>query len=468
MLAFDESEKSPAIIKVVGVGGAGMNAIERMASLNLRNVELIALNTDEQVLRASSAHSKIHIGTKVTRGMGAGAKPEIGEKAALEDRDQILSVLKGADMVFITAGMGGGTGTGASPIVAEIAREIGALTVGVISMPFKHEGAFKQDIAKKGQQKLKEKIDTLITIPNDAVFKVIDRKTTIDVAFKTIDDILAKSVIGISDIINSTGDVNVDFADVRTIMSENGDAVIGVGEGYGENKVSEALQQAIHHPLLEGKKIDGSHAVLVNVVGGSNLSMYEYNDILEQLNSMVAKNAQMIIGFREDPSIDDMVAVTVIATGFKNPAIEDVRKNINVSQKIETGFSNDIKLTDTKFGGYSMNAPKESFLQKDSFVKTESFYETSDLEVKKSDILPTISLADSSNLINLPVNNISLDAVPQNQQNYPLGFYANQNTAVQENESLSSFSGTTISFPTIDMSEKTLNIPAFLRKKRVN
>lgn len=316
MLAFEE-DKSPAIIKVVGVGGAGMNAIERMVALNLSGVEIIAMNTDEQVLRRSAAHIKVHLGGKLTRGMGAGAKPEVGAQAAMEDRDKIQNVLKGADMVFITAGMGGGTGTGASPIVAEVAKELGALTVGVVTMPFKAEGTRKTEIARQGQSNLREKTDTLITIPNDSIFKVIDRNTAINLAFKALDDVLARAVIGISEIINSTGYVNVDFADVRTVMSNNGDAVIGMGDGEGESRVQDALQNAIHHPLLEGRSIDGAQAVLMNVSAGQQFSMYEYNEIMTNIHEMVSKDAQVIVGFTEDIEKDDSITVTVVATGFR-------------------------------------------------------------------------------------------------------------------------------------------------------
>jgi len=338
MLAFEDEVKSPAIIKVVGVGGAGMNAVERMVSLNLKGVELICMNTDEQVLNKSSAHIKVHLGSKITRGMGAGAKPEVGAQAALEDRDKIFNVLKGADMVFITAGMGGGTGTGASPVVAEVAREIKALTVGVVSLPFKAEGNNKMNIARKGQSALREKVDTLITIPNDAIFKVIERSTPINIAFKAIDDILAKSVIGISDIINSTGHVNVDFADVRTVMSQNGDAVIGVGEGSGENRVTDALQQAIHHPLLEGRSIDGAKAVLINIVGGSDLSLYDYNEIQETIHDIVASDAQIIVGFTEEYNREDHLSITVIATGFN--VAQNMKKNDPQPQKINESHYN--------------------------------------------------------------------------------------------------------------------------------
>lgn len=335
MLNFAEEEKSPAIIKVVGVGGAGMNAIERMSHLHLQGVELIAMNTDEQVLRRSSAHQKVHLGTKLTRGMGAGAKPEIGAQAAMEDREKIMNVLKGADMVFITAGMGGGTGTGAAPIVADVAKELKALTVGVITLPFKAEGQKKLEIARAGQANLREKVDTLITIPNDAIFKIIDSSTPVKTAFKYIDDILARAVMGISDIINSTGMVNVDFADVKTIMSNNGDAVIGLGEGSGENRVHEALQNAIHHPLLDGRSIDGASGVLINVVASENLSMYEYHEIQERIHEMVNPDATIIVGFTEDPSKGDTLSVTVIATGFRKTTTAKVTSPQEKQEKLE-------------------------------------------------------------------------------------------------------------------------------------
>lgn len=320
MLAFEENNQSPAVIKVVGVGGAGMNAIERMVALELTGVELISMNTDEQVLRKSSAQIKVHLGSKLTRGMGAGARPEIGEQAAIEDRDKITTALKGADMVFVTAGMGGGTGTGAAPVVAEVAKEMGALTVGVIALPFKAEGKYKMELARKGQKKLREKVDTLISIPNDAIFKIVDRNTSIDLAFKAIDDVLARSVIGISNIIHDTGHVNVDFADIRTVMSENGDAVIGVGEGSGDSRISDALQNAIHNPLLEGKSIDGAGAVLINVVGGDDLTAYEYNEVQEKIHELVSDEAQIIVGLTKNIHLDERISITVIATGFHRVA----------------------------------------------------------------------------------------------------------------------------------------------------
>ena len=317
MLAFEEKKKSPATIKVVGVGGGGMNAIERMVSMNLEGVELIAMNTDEQVLERSHAPTKVALGAKLTRGMGAGGIPDVGAQAAMEDREKIMNVLKGADMVFITAGMGGGTGTGAAPIVAEVARELKALTVGVVTLPFIVEGDKRMSYAKQGQNNLRDRVDTLITIPNEAIFKVIDKKTSVAAAYKLIDDMLYRAVRGISNIINSTGFVNVDFADVRTVMGQNGDAVIGLGEGTGESRVAEALQSAIHHPLLNGKTIDGAQAVLINVVGGSDFALYEYHEIQKQIHEQVSKDAVIIVGFTEDETKDNHVSITVIATGYR-------------------------------------------------------------------------------------------------------------------------------------------------------
>ncbi len=335
MLAFEE-EKSPAVIRVVGVGGAGMNAIERMVGINIQGVELIAMNTDLQVLSRSSAHKKVHLGTKLTRGMGAGANPEIGEQAALEDREEIVNALRGSDMVFITAGMGGGTGTGAAPIVAEIARELKALTVGVVSLPFKSEGLRKMESARKGQDKLREKTDTLITIPNDSIFKVIDRTTNIRLAFKALDDVLAKAVTGISDIINTTGYVNVDFADVRTVMSNNGDAVIGLGDGTGSSRINDALNKAIHHPLLEGRSIEGATSVLLNISGSEDLSLHEFNEAQEKIHDMVSRDAQIIIGFVEKPEMEENVTITVIATGFRNNAATEKTPEKATSESMAT------------------------------------------------------------------------------------------------------------------------------------
>lgn len=316
MFKMEEERELNTIIKVVGVGGAGTNAVNRMIATGMEGVEFIVINTDAQQLRSSLAKEKIQIGSKLTRGLGAGADPEIGREAANEDRDKITKALKGADMVFITAGMGGGTGTGAAPIVAEIAKEQGALVVGVVTKPFRVEGRRRMNQAEMGIANLKEKVDTLITIPNDLLLKIIDRKTPIDDAFKLADDILRQGVQGISDIIMVTGLVNVDFADVRTVMKETGDALMGVGIGFGENKAIEATQMAINSPLLEETSIHGAKAVLINIAGGNDLSLHEVNEVNDLITRQVDPDANIIFGTTIDPALEDKVRVTVIATGF--------------------------------------------------------------------------------------------------------------------------------------------------------
>ncbi len=312
MFRFEEEPQMNTVIKVVGVGGAGNNAVNRMIATGLEGVEYIVVNTDAQQLKASLAQNKIQIGGKLTRGLGAGADPEIGREAALEDRDKLEKALKGADMVFITAGMGGGTGTGAAPVVAEVAKQSGALVVGVVTKPFRVEGRRRMQHAEEGIKNLKEKVDTIIVIPNDLLLKIIDRNTPIDQAFKLADDILRQGVQGIADFIM----VNVDFADVRTVMKETGDAIMGVGIGIGENRAIEATQMAINSPLLEESGIDGAKAVLLNIAGGNDLSLHEVNEVTEIINKQVDPDANIIFGATIDPALDDKIRVTVIATGF--------------------------------------------------------------------------------------------------------------------------------------------------------
>lgn len=321
MLEFDVDIHQFAKIKVIGVGGGGNNAVNRMILNGLQGVEFIAINTDAQALYLSQAEQKIQIGTKLTRGLGAGANPEVGKKAAEESREEIMSVLKGADMVFVTAGMGGGTGTGAAPIVAEIARELGALTVGVVTKPFTFEG--KQRLAKAdgGISNLKEKVDTLITIPNDRLLQVIDKNTSINDAFKIADDVLRQGVQGISDLIAIPGLINLDFADVKTIMQQTGSALMGIGVASGENRAATAARAAISSPLLE-TSIDGAKGVLLNITGGSTLGLFEVNEAAEIIAEAADTDANIIFGAVIDESLGEEVRVTVIATGFdhKKPA----------------------------------------------------------------------------------------------------------------------------------------------------
>lgn len=322
MFRLEEERPLTTFIKVIGVGGAGTNAVNRMIATGMDGVEFIVANTDAQQLRDSLAPVKIQLGGKLTRGLGAGADPNIGREAANEDRDKIQKALKGADMIFITAGMGGGTGTGAGPIVAEIAKEQGALVVGVVTKPFRVEGKKRMARAEEGIINMKQKVDTLITIPNDLLLKIIDRKTPIEDAFKLADDILRQGVQGIADLIMVTGLVNVDFADVKTVMKETGDALMGVGIGVGDNKALEATQMAINSPLLEETTIEGSKAVLINIAGGNDLSLHEVNEVTDLITRQVDPEANIIFGTTVDPALDDKVRVTVIATGF------DKKKNM--------------------------------------------------------------------------------------------------------------------------------------------
>ncbi|HPA70795.1 MAG TPA: cell division protein FtsZ [Spirochaetota bacterium] len=346
MFRMEEEKELNTIIKVVGVGGAGTNAVNRMISTGMEGIEFIVVNTDAQQLKSSLASVKIQIGCKLTRGLGAGADPEVGRGAANEDRDKIAKAIKGADMIFITAGMGGGTGTGAAPIVAEIAKEQGSLVVGVVTKPFRVEGRRRMNQAEQGIGNIKEKVDTLITIPNDLLLKIIDRKTPIDDAFKLADDILRQGVQGISDIIMVTGLVNVDFADVRTVMKETGDALMGVGIGFGENKAVEATQMAINSPLLEETGINGAKAVLINIAGGNDLSLHEVNEVNDLITRQVDGEANIIFGATVDPALDDKVRVTVIATGF------DRKRNMlsRTTEDANLGTGAALKLVENKAG----------------------------------------------------------------------------------------------------------------------
>lgn len=340
MFKLEEEKPLTTVIKVIGVGGAGTNAVNRMIATGMEGVDFIVANTDAQQLRECLANEKIQIGSKITRGLGAGANPDIGREAANEDRDKISKALKGADMVFITSGMGGGTGTGAAPVVAEIAKEQGALVVGVVTKPFKVEGKRRMTQAEEGIKNLKAKVDTLITIPNDLLLKIIDRKTPIEEAFKLADDILRQGVQGIADLIMVTGLVNVDFADVRTVMKETGDALMGVGIGTGENKAIEATQMAINSPLLEETSIEGAKAVLINIAGGNDLSLHEVNEVTNEITRQVDPEANIIFGTTVDPALDEKVRITVIATGFDRKKNMLTVNNIKPRETVkETGTS---------------------------------------------------------------------------------------------------------------------------------
>ena len=326
MMEYDDNNLTmmdgTATIKVIGVGGAGNNAVNRMVEAGIRNVEFVAINTDRQALSLSKANAKIQIGEKLTRGLGAGANPDIGAQAAEESRAEVAEALKGADMVFVTAGMGGGTGTGAAPIVAQTAKEMGILTIGVVTKPFTFEGKKRLFQADRGIDNLKGKVDTLVVIPNDKLLQVIDRKTSIVEAFRMADDVLRQGVQGISDLIAVPGLINLDFADVKTIMLNQGMAHMGIGRASGENRAEDAAKQAIQSPLLE-TSIEGARGVIINITGGSDIGLHEANTAAELVQRSADPEANIIFGTVTDDSMGDEIQITVIATGFEK---EDERR----------------------------------------------------------------------------------------------------------------------------------------------
>lgn len=319
MFDFDIDVEQFAKIKVIGVGGGGNNAVNRMIESGVRGIEFIALNTDKQALYSSKAEVKLQLGEKITKGLGAGANPEIGNKSAEENRNEITEALKGADMIFITAGMGGGTGTGAAPVVAEIARELGILTVGVVTKPFTFEGKKRLLQAEQGVEALKSKVDTLVTIPNDRLLQIADKKTTMSQAFIMADEVLQNGIQGISDLISVPNLINLDFADVKTIMLAKGIAHMGIGQATGDNRATDAAKLAIKSPLLE-TSIEGAKSVLLNITGGGDLGIFEVNEAADLIRQSVDQDANIIFGAGIDESLGEAIKITVIATGFDDPS----------------------------------------------------------------------------------------------------------------------------------------------------
>ncbi|MFC1477408.1 cell division protein FtsZ [candidate division KSB1 bacterium] len=334
-LEFDESLTEGATIKVVGVGGAGGNAINGMIQGRLSGVDFVAVNTDAQALDANKAELKIQIGRNLTKGLGAGADPEIGRKAMEEDRERILEILQDTDMVFITAGMGGGTGTGASPAVAEIAKEVGALTVGIVTKPFQFEGKVRMKRADEGIIELREKVDTLITIPNQRLLSIVSRDTTLQTAFSVADEVLYQATKGISDLITFPGIVNLDFADVRRIMRDKGNALMGTGSASGENRSIEAATQAISSPLLEEVSINGALGVLINICGGKELTLFEATEASSVISDAVGEESEVIFGAVIDEEMKDEIRVTVIATGFDRERDIEHESSATVKELVE-------------------------------------------------------------------------------------------------------------------------------------
>jgi cell division protein FtsZ len=351
MFEFDESIDQSAKIKVIGIGGGGGNAVNTMIDCELHGIDFIVANTDAQALRMSKAPVKIQLGGQLTKGLGAGADPNVGRDAADENREQLAEVLKGADMIFIAAGLGGGTGTGAAPVIADVAKEIGALTVGVVTKPFTREGKLRLAKAESGVRELKKHVDSLVIIPNDRLLGLAGKSMSILDAFKPSDDVLRQAVQGISDLITTSGLINVDFADVKAIMSERGMAMMGIGLASGENRAVEAATKAISSPLLEDIDISGAKGVLVNITGSSSMTMDEFDAASKVIHEKVHEDANIIVGLVIDESLGEMVKITAIATGFGDrfdlekskaelksiapPSSEDINREIPTFKRIE-------------------------------------------------------------------------------------------------------------------------------------
>ena len=366
MMDFEENNErmldGTATIKVIGVGGAGNNAVNRMVDSGIKGVEFIAVNTDRQALQLSKAGTKIQIGEKITRGLGAGANPDIGAQSAEESKSEVAEALRGADMVFVTAGMGGGTGTGAAPIVAATAKEMGILTIGVVTKPFTFEGKKRLSQADRGIESLKGKVDTLVVIPNDKLLQIIDRKTSIVEAFKMADDVLRQGVQGISDLIAVPGLVNLDFADVKTIMLNTGMAHMGIGRASGENRAEDAAKQATESPLLE-TSIEGARGVIINITGGPDLGLHEVNTAAELVQRSVDPEANIIFGAVIDPDMKDEIVITVIATEFEK---EKNMPNMNVDSLVSKAWDKKVSSiptsSDSNSNSNDLDIP--SFLRK--------------------------------------------------------------------------------------------------------
>ncbi|MFA6525315.1 MAG: cell division protein FtsZ [Patescibacteria group bacterium] len=370
-----------AKIKVLGVGGSGGSAINRMISSKIKGIDFIAINTDAQALHHSQASQKIHIGKSTTRGLGAGMDPELGQKAAEENHEELKETLKGADMVFITCGLGGGTGTGAAPVIADIAKELGALTVAVVTKPFEFEGAQRKSIADSGFRDLSDKVDAIITIPNDRILQIVDKKTSLLDAFGIVDDVLRQGVQGISDLITVPGLINVDFADVKAIMENTGSALMGIGSASGENRAVEAAKAAIDSPLLE-LDIEGAKGVLFTITGSSDLGMYEVNEAAKIITESADPNAKVIFGSVVDDTLEDEVKVTVIATGFgEGSKPKAFKHNPSSTQEVNYfGRSNDVATPAAPAAPVS-SVPQVRELPKEDKKATKLKKEEEDLEI---------------------------------------------------------------------------------------
>ena len=335
------------VIKVIGVGGGGGNAVEHMVSRNIEGVEFISANTDIQALQRLTCETQLQLGSSITRGLGAGANPTVGKESAIEDRDRIAKTLQGADMLFITAGMGGGTGTGAAPVVAEVARELGILTVAVVTKPFVHEGRKRMQVAEAGIAEISEHVDSLITIPNERLLTVMDKDTPLEDAWAAVDDVLLGAVQGIADLIIRPGKINVDFADVKTVMGEMGMAMMGSGTASGENRVHEATESAVKSPLLENIDLKGAKGILVNIAAGENISLGEYAAVLEEIQDLASDDATQVIGTVINPEMGEELRVSVVATGLR--VFEEIEKAHILTKEVQKKVAGDGPIDYTDF-----------------------------------------------------------------------------------------------------------------------
>lgn len=381
---FDSDDNNNAVIKVIGVGGAGGNAVNRMIEDGVQGVSFIAANTDVQALNSNNAEVKIQLGPKLTRGLGAGSHPETGQKAAEESEETIEDALKGADMIFITAGMGGGTGTGAAPVIAKIARETGALTVGVVTRPFSFEGPKRSKNAAEGIAKLKEYVDTLVIVANNRLLEIVDKKTPMMEAFKEADNVLKQGVQGISDLITSTDYVNLDFADVKTVMENQGAALMGIGRASGENRTVEATKMAISSPLLE-VSIDGAKQVLLNITGGPDLTLFEAQDASEIVSTAAGEDVNIIFGTAINPNLGDEVVVTVIATGIDDEAEAAASKQL-------PGRGHQVSAPREKPAAPKILTPEEAAPVQEAPVQAEAAKPTSPVKEEKPAMMDPISV----------------------------------------------------------------------------
>ena len=335
------------VIKVIGVGGGGGNAVEHMVSRNIDGVETITANTDIQALQRLTCETQLQLGSSITRGLGAGANPVVGKESAIEDRDRIAKTIQGADMLFITAGMGGGTGTGAAPVVAEVARELGILTVAVVTKPFVHEGRKRMQIAEAGIAEISEHVDSLITIPNERLLTVMDKDTPLEDAWAAVDDVLLRAVQGIADLIIRPGKINVDFADVKTVMGEMGMAMMGSGTASGENRVREATELAVKSPLLENIDLKGAKGILVNIAAGENISLGEYAAVLEEIQDLASEDATQVIGTVINPEMGEELRVSVVATGLR--VFDEIEKAHTLTKEVQKKVAGDGPIDYTDF-----------------------------------------------------------------------------------------------------------------------